>query len=270
MTTLTEDPDSYIELDEEEFEYYTHIPNAMIRDFTLSSDCFRLLTWLLSNKLKKFQIKISYLKKVFKPLMGKNKLYDCLNEAIEKGYIKREYFIVENLRRCKYFVSKRPKFLEISRRPENGDPENGDPENRDALINNNPSSYEEGNNYQPKDIAQSAKKSRTAAPPRQKTLDISFSFEKRDFTNISEADLKDWKEIYTEVNVNKELKEMIQWVLSNPSKCKGRSAWRKFIVGWLKKSQEKIVNRQAYQQQKKSDVLERHKGFQQDNTPDLS
>jgi hypothetical protein len=108
----------------------------------------------------------------------------------------------------------------------------------------------------------------SAAPLRQKDADdISFSHESRDFQNIPPEDWKAWKELYTEVDVPREIKAMVQWILANPSKVKGRKLWRKFITSWLGKCQETKVNKLAYQQGKKNDVLSKHKGFQKDTRP---
>ena len=121
------------------------------------------------------------------------------------------------------------------------------------------------NETQIKNIAQ------TAARLRQKPIDISFSSEQRNFSNITAQDLKDWKEIYPLVDINAQLKEMIQWLLSNPSKANGRTLWRKFITNWLKKEQVKLFNQEAYRQAKssnsKKNTLERHTGFQKDTRP---
>lgn len=120
-------------------------------------------------------------------------------------------------------------------------------------------------NKDDKDIAQ------TPPEPRKKATDISFSFEQKKFINITAEDLKIWKELYPSINIDRELKEMIQWLLSNPTKAKTKKLWRKFLVGWLSRSHEKATNKEAYQQHTKKTnqeaILARHTGFQQDNRP---
>lgn len=110
-----------------------------------------------------------------------------------------------------------------------------------------------------------------APPLRQKPIDISFSPAQREFIHITDQDFKDWKEIYPLVDINAQLKEMIQWLLSNPSKANGRQLWRKFITNWLKKEQVKLFNQEAYRQSKyttmKKETLGRHTGFQKDTRP---
>jgi hypothetical protein len=80
------------------------------------------------------------------------------------------------------------------------------------------------------------------------TPQIKFSFESSQFENISQADLDAWKDLYPDLDINRQLKEMTQWILSNPSKAKHKKLWRKFIVIWLQRSYEKLTNRVAYQQ----------------------
>ena len=111
-------------------------------------------------------------------------------------------------------------------------------------------------NKEEEDIAQ------TAARPRKKAPEISFSFDKQEFENITEQDMKNWKELYPEVDISRELKEMIQWNLSNPTKAKSKKLWRKFILGWLQRSNEKLVNQAAYKQVRQNPVLSsKHTGF---------
>lgn len=87
-----------------------------------------------------------------------------------------------------------------------------------------------------------------ASPIRARIPDISFSFEEQKFEGISEKDLKNWKELYPSLDVELTLKEMIQWVLANPSKSKKKKHWRQFIIGWFKRANEHATNKQAYKQ----------------------
>lgn len=78
---------------------------------------------------------------------------------------------------------------------------------------------------------------------------ISFSFESGKFEGITEADLQDWKVAYPNVDVTKQLARMVEWIKSNPSKCKNRKLWRKLITGWLRDNDDKEL-RQAFASQK--------------------
>lgn len=111
----------------------------------------------------------------------------------------------------------------------------------------------------------------SAPPPREKATEISFSFEERQFEGITEKDIQSWKDLYPTIDIHRELKEMIQWNLANPSKAKSKKLWRKFILNWLQRCNEKSTNRMAYQQTKQNSqreqVLSRHTGLQQDHSP---
>jgi hypothetical protein len=105
---------------------------------------------------------------------------------------------------------------------------------------------------------------RTAAQPHKKGAEISFSFDQGKFQNICPEDLEAWKELYNSTDVERELKEMVQWIIANKSKSKHKTLWRKFILGWLQRANEKSINRSAYQSSKEKQVLSRHTGFKKD------
>lgn len=58
------------------------------------------------------------------------------------------------------------------------------------------------------------------------------------FTGITDDDLKEWKETYPACDVPRQLKQMNQWLLSEPARSK-KKLWRKFITNWLGRSQER-------------------------------
>jgi hypothetical protein len=39
---------------------------------------------------------------------------------------------------------------------------------------------------------------------------------------------------------------MKQWIISNPSKSRSKSLWRKFITSWLTKANDTNINKAAY------------------------
>ncbi len=100
---------------------YTMIKNDLLRNNTLSDGCMRLICYLLSNK-NDWKITISQIVNHMKNIMGRTKVYELVNEAIEAGYMKRETTLSKNLKsKVKYFVSETPKFnqtLLTSRYPE--------------------------------------------------------------------------------------------------------------------------------------------------------
>jgi len=110
---------------------YLQVIKTLIRDKTISNDCFRMLMLLLANK-DDFEIHVSYLQRQMKEYgVGQKKTYKLLREAQEFGYIKREDSFTGNLRKkCTYYVSEEPEFNKCFR---NGNSDNGE----DYHIGNN-------------------------------------------------------------------------------------------------------------------------------------
>lgn len=108
---------------------YTQILNELIRDKSISPNCRMIIIFLLSNK-NHWVIRIRQLCAEFKNYLGRDVIYKLINEAIEAGYIKREEFIVNGLKRFKYFLSEKPKFKKCLPRPGFQDTENQDTKER--------------------------------------------------------------------------------------------------------------------------------------------
>lgn len=121
--------------------------------------------------------------------------------------------------------------------------------------------------YDSKDERKDEYIARTTPSPRQVVPIISFSFDAQNFENITEQDVKTWSQLYPSVDVKRELLEMIEWIKSNPSKAKSKKLWRKFIMGWLQRQNEKLVNQLAYQNLKEKQVSSRHTGLNKDPRP---
>lgn len=66
---------------------------------------------------------------------------------------------------------------------------------------------------------------------------INFDFNKEVWENITDKDREGWRKAYPACNVDIELKQMREWLLSNPDKRKSR--YRRFITNWLSRSQER-------------------------------
>jgi hypothetical protein len=58
------------------------------------------------------------------------------------------------------------------------------------------------------------------------------------WSGISDKDYQDWKEAYPACDIPRHLASANQWLLSNPSKAH-KKQWRRFITGWLSRSQER-------------------------------
>ncbi len=65
---------------------------------------------------------------------------------------------------------------------------------------------------------------------------IILNYEGRVWENITDKDLTGWKETYPALNIDMELKKMVEWCISNPNNRK--SNWRRFITNWLARAQD--------------------------------
>ncbi len=117
---------------DEPTQNYTIIPNALIRDDSISPQCRWLIIYLLSNK-PGWKIHTRQIWEHTKGFMGREAVRKAMNEAIEAGYILRTECVHPNksgkLIYYSYTVSSTPKFKKCLREPRNWAPENRAPEN---------------------------------------------------------------------------------------------------------------------------------------------
>lgn len=73
--------------------------------------------------------------------------------------------------------------------------------------------------------------------PLPKNEKINFDYETGKFTNVTDTHVERWKEAYPAVDVLTELRQMAVWADTNRKNRK--SDWQRFIVNWLKRSQDK-------------------------------
>jgi len=73
--------------------------------------------------------------------------------------------------------------------------------------------------------------------PSKPTVKIFFDFDSNCWNGIEEKDMDLWKETYPAVDIEHELLEMADWLISNPAKRK--SNYRAFISRWLSKEQDR-------------------------------
>lgn len=100
---------------------YTMIKNDLIRDSSISPACRWLIIYLLSNS-SSWKINIKQIRNHLKGFAGKNKVYGLFKEALNAGYLKKEYLKEGNLiRKVLYIISETPKFKKCLRSPENGE-----------------------------------------------------------------------------------------------------------------------------------------------------
>ena len=90
------------------------VSQELINDHSISPNCRLVLIALLSNK-DDWNIHVAQLIKQYNGWFGRVKMYDLINEAIKAGYIKRDIYRVNNLNRCRYFLSETPKFKKCLR-----------------------------------------------------------------------------------------------------------------------------------------------------------
>ena len=102
-----------------------------------------------------------------------------------------------------------------------------------------------------KNIAQS----RSASEHEQRS-DLHFSSSSGCFEGIEKKDVEEWKEAFPEIVVQREIVKAQQWLKANPSKAK-KKLWRKFLIGWFTRANEKEENRKAYRSQNYSEKVDR-------------
>lgn len=76
-----------------------------------------------------------------------------------------------------------------------------------------------------------------AVKPLPENEKIGFDYETGKFTSVTDAHIGRWKEAYPAVEVLTELRQMAVWADTNRKNRK--SHWQRFIINWLKRSQDK-------------------------------
>jgi hypothetical protein len=99
-------------------------------------------------------------------------------------------------------------------------------------LNLNKNKREDNNTFAP-----TRNKFRSEPPPI-------FDFTSQQWLNITEELKGAWKEAYPACDIDVELLRMREWILSNPAKAKKKN-WRRFIVNWLARTQERGGTRGA-------------------------
>lgn len=77
-----------------------------------------------------------------------------------------------------------------------------------------------------------------------KKEEIYFDFKERQFFNIKDEDFLGWRDAYPACDVDSEIRKMREWLLANPEKKKKN--YRRFIVNWLIRTQDKGGSRKEY------------------------
>lgn len=64
-----------------------------------------------------------------------------------------------------------------------------------------------------------------------------YNKENREWEGIEEHHIKEWGDVYSQVDVVKELKKMKLWLEANPAKA-NKKQWLRFISSWLERAEQ--------------------------------
>ena len=92
-----------------------------------------------------------------------------------------------------------------------------------------------------------------ATQKRPKTQNIEFDFETRTWKGIEPGDIEPWNKAYPACDVLVELNAMREWLLANPNKRKVN--YRKFIVNWLSRQQQRGGTNNRRPQEKRTGIV---------------
>jgi predicted phage replisome organizer len=84
----------------------------------------------------------------------------------------------------------------------------------------------------------STSSSPTSIPKSDPKPKLFYSFDESVWYGISDEQVKLWAEAYPAVDIDLELRQMGEWCKSNGARGH-KQDWRKFIVNWLKRSQDR-------------------------------
>jgi len=87
-------------------------------------------------------------------------------------------------------------------------------------------------------LAPSESQSRPAAAGRSATADAICWDSSEGWQGITDGDREAWRTAYPACDIAQELARADQWLRGNPTKAK-RKAWRRFVTGWLSRTQDR-------------------------------
>lgn len=138
-------------------------------------------------------------------------------------------------------------------------------DNQTEIRQKSDSHLKEPDNQITKDIVPKGTLARTVSRPRNSDI-LKFSFESGSYEGITDKDRSDWKVAYPAINLDQQIAASIQWLKSNPTKAKSKIQWRKFLTGWLTRSNDRAVNQLAYAQTSSKPSIDRRQ-VQEDGSP---
>lgn len=186
---------------------YAQISRNLIRDASISPECRWLLIYLLSNS-DGWSIKPKQIYAHLKGFIGKDKVYDLLNEGVDAGYIKRESYIEKNLKRYRYYLSETPKFKKSFRCPGFQDTGRQDTENTDTLKKEHPKKD---------NIKEAAALTRTRekTPPPQKELTPKEKLRKEIGSSLTDEQFERGYQIYESREKKASVKNPAAWIIAS-------------------------------------------------------
>jgi len=110
-------------------------------------------------------------------------------------------------------------------------------------LNDTLNGQENGHNIRSKEYNTTTVRSKKIASHKKKKVNFNFVRNNKDevvdgyWENITDRDIKNWEDAYPACQVKIEIKQMREWLISNPTKKKKN--YRRFITNWLSHSQER-------------------------------
>lgn len=102
-----------------------------------------------------------------------------------------------------------------------------------SSVDNYNSIYKKDNNT----LVITPKKEPVASQPAQ----ISFSFQKNQFTGISDEQISKWRKTFPKIDIIKEIQKATQWIISKPARNKKRRKWKELLENeWFPRANEAI------------------------------
>lgn len=110
----------------------------------------------------------------------------------------------------------------------------------------------EGNSSSSSSSSSIIKNKKTGEKPLPQHKRIKFSFKKEEWQGILVEDKSQWKAGCPDVDIEKQLYKMKNWLIANPNKAKKNYA--QFIVNWLNSEQGKIDAKNRYNETDKKEI----------------
>ena len=104
-----------------------------------------------------------------------------------------------------------------------------------------------------KDLGKDSDMNTSYSCPEPEKLDtgqkvISLILNDKTFHDVYQKDIEKWNELFPAVDVMQELRKMVGWLDSNPTKRKTKRGINRFINNWLSNAQDKGGTRNNYVQ----------------------